>query len=101
MAGRRHTKRRTEITFETRRLLLVGGRGRVSAAGWCASCGAKVVLVTAEEAARLSGVTAREIFRRVEAGRLHFVETCGGGLLVCRESLNEGGGTAADGRAAT
>jgi hypothetical protein len=79
-------KRRIEITFETRRVLVVGGR-TVSAAGWCGACGERVRLVTAEEAARLACVTTRVIYRRVEAGQLHFIESQDGLLLICRHSL--------------
>lgn len=79
-------KRRTEITIEKQRLLLISGR-RVSATGWCDPCGAQVDLVTAETAAALSGVSTRAIYRRVESGELHFTEVREGLLLVCRESL--------------
>ena len=79
-------KRRVEITVETERLLLVRGRS-VSVTAWCAGCGARVRMVTAGEAARLSGLSAREIFRRVEAATLHFTETNEGELLVCPDSL--------------
>jgi hypothetical protein len=80
--GRSHLKRRVEITVETERVLLVRGRS-VSYTAWCEGCGARVRMVTAEEAARLSGLSTREIFRRVEAGALHFAETPEGELLVC------------------
>ena len=50
-------------------------------------CSAEVRLVTPEEAARLAGVSVREIYRRVEAGRVHFIETGQGVLLICIESL--------------
>ena len=40
-----------------------------------------------DEAAVLTATTVRNIFRRVEAGELHFVESDGGVLLVCRTSL--------------
>ncbi|MFL6228313.1 MAG: hypothetical protein ACJ741_06005 [Pyrinomonadaceae bacterium] len=81
-------KRRTEITVEMHRLLLVGGR-RVSAVGWCAGCGARARLLTAEEAARLSRVTPRDIYRRVETGQLHFIEAQDGLLLICQNSLGQ------------
>jgi hypothetical protein len=44
-------------------------------------------MLAADEAAELLQTTARSIFRRVESGELHFTETGGGGLLVCRNSL--------------
>ena len=82
----RRIKRRTEITIEKQRFLLVGGR-KLVAHGWCAVCGAQVSLVTAETAARISGVSTRSIYRQVESGNLHFLEIHDGLLLVCRESL--------------
>jgi hypothetical protein len=44
-------------------------------------------MVTADEAARLTRVTPRAIYRQVEAGRLHFIEAQDGLLLVCKNSL--------------
>ena len=47
-------------------------------------------MVTADEAAELSGVSPRTIYRRVEAGSLHFAETNEGYLLICTNSLVPG-----------
>ena len=80
------TKRRIEITVETERLLLTRGR-RVSLTAWCPACGGRVLMLPAEEAARLSGVSARTIYRRVEGGQLHYTETPEGDLLICCDSL--------------
>ena len=44
-------------------------------------------MVTADEAARLTATSAREVFRRVEHEQLHFTETDEGDLLICRNSL--------------
>ncbi|HEX3280453.1 MAG TPA: helix-turn-helix domain-containing protein [Pyrinomonadaceae bacterium] len=79
-------KRRTQITIEQQRLLLVSGR-KLSAIGWCDSCGHQVTLVTAENAAEILRISARAIYRHIESGELHFIEIHGGPLLVCRESL--------------
>jgi hypothetical protein len=52
-------------------------------------------MLGAEEAAALTGLGQRAIFRRVEDGRLHFTENPSGTLLICLNSLmNE---TRADG----
>ena len=80
-------KRRTEITIETRHVLHISNR-KLSAAGWCEPCGGRVRLVTAETAARLAAVSTRTIYRRVEAGQLHFTEMQDGLLLICVNSLN-------------
>ena len=47
-------------------------------------------MLTPDEAAALAQSTARDIYRRVEAGGLHLIETDDGALRVCVNSL---GGT--------
>ena len=54
----------------------------------CAACGEEVRMVTIDQAARLARVNSREIYREVEAGMLHFIETTEGSLLICFNSLN-------------
>ena len=44
-------------------------------------------MLTPDEAAALARTTAREIYRRVEAGELHSAETADGRLLVCMSRL--------------
>jgi len=44
-------------------------------------------MCTPEEAAVLTHVSTRTIYRRVEAGRVHFTETAEGLLLVCLNSI--------------
>ena len=79
-------KRRTQITIERERLLLISRR-KLSATGWCDPCGAQVDLLTPETAAAITGVGTRAIYRRVESGELHFTEIRDGLLLVCERSL--------------
>ena len=86
MKGETITKRRIEITVERHQVLTVKTR-RISAAGWCAQCGIKVRMVTAEDASRIARVTPRTIYRWVETGRLHFTESQDGLLLICLKSL--------------
>ena len=80
------TKRRTEITVETHRVLRISG-SNVSATEWCDRCGEKVWMITTEQAAILADVTQRLIYRWVEAGSLHPSEKPGAMLLVCVSSL--------------
>jgi hypothetical protein len=51
-------------------------------------------MLTPEEAAAFAQSTARHIYRRVEAGELHSIETNDGALRVCVNSLggNKGSG---------
>ncbi|HYW70314.1 MAG TPA: hypothetical protein VE961_04735 [Pyrinomonadaceae bacterium] len=78
--------RRTEITIEAQRLLMISRR-RVTAVTWCEQCAERVSFVGADEAAALCGVTPRAIYRWVDENQLHFVETPEGLLLLCLGSL--------------
>jgi hypothetical protein len=81
----RKTKR-TEITIETDRLLVVATR-RVSVMSWCPACGHRTNMVTVDEAAGLGCVSSRTIYQWVESERLHFAETSEGRLLICSDSI--------------
>lgn len=74
-----------EVSVETRRRITVRGSSRQET--WCTQCAAAVQMLTPGEGAALLETTARAIFRRVEAGELHFRESTNGGLRVCRNSL--------------
>ena len=75
----------TEVTIERDELWVVR-RPRARAPGWCAACG-ETEFVTPETAAVLAGSTTRTLYRLVEAGLVHFLETPEGFLLVCLRSL--------------
>jgi len=45
-------------------------------------------MVTIDQATTLVRSSSREIFREIEAGMLHFIETTEGSVLVCFNSLN-------------
>jgi hypothetical protein len=77
---------KTTITVKRERLLLITPRrGRIE--GWCGRCAAQVILMGIAEAAVIANVTQRTLFRRIEAGDLHFAETGEGAVLVCLNSL--------------
>ena len=78
-------RKRTEITVETR--LLVLRRARNHARLFCATCLSPTPLIAPDEAAVLAGVSTRTIYRWVEAEQLHYSETPEGRLLVCPNSL--------------
>jgi len=78
-------KRRTEITVETEQVLIIRRTGQPMTA-WCQQCGAEVVMITPEEAARGAGASLRAIRRLVEAGQLHFRESANGRLFICLNS---------------
>ncbi len=54
---------------------------------WCSECAEQVRMITPDEAAILTHLSPRDIYRRVEAGSLHYREMPGGFLLVCLRSL--------------
>jgi hypothetical protein len=76
-------KRRTVTTVETREVWVVRRMAPVAAYVPCADCADQTTLLAPEEAARLSGLSLRAVFRRVEAGHCHFLEAEDGRLLVC------------------
>lgn len=79
-------KRRTQITVETERFLLVKRPGN-SEQSWCAQCEAQVTRVTPETAATLTHLSRRAIYRWLETGQLHFTESADGCVAVCLNSL--------------
>jgi hypothetical protein len=54
---------------------------------WCVACARLVRMVSPEAAARISGVTAETINRRIENRSVHCMKTTAHTLLICRESL--------------
>ena len=74
------------MMIETREVWVIKRSGDVAAA-WCAECGQQVGMLTPEEAASRTHLSARAIFRRVEDGSIHYVELSNGGLLVCTNSI--------------
>jgi hypothetical protein len=71
-------QKRTEITIETERFLVVS-RHRERTILWCNQCAKDVPMVTVDEAA--------STFRMAEACRLHFARTPEGRLFICSNSL--------------
>ncbi|PYS89772.1 MAG: hypothetical protein DMF64_16870 [Acidobacteria bacterium] len=80
-------KKRTEVFIETEVEIEVKRRTRRLAPVWCEACGAAVEMVPPDVAALVAEVSARTVFGWVEAGRVHFIETTTGALLVCLNSL--------------
>ena len=56
---------------------------------WCEQCGIETLMFAPEEFARSRGTTARVVYRQIESGDFHFIETQTGTLLICNESLAE------------
>jgi excisionase family DNA binding protein len=82
-------KKRTLITIETDRVLVIRGRRPSrSRAAWCAACARQVRMVTVDEAAAVAQASSRTIYQWVEARKLHFIETPEGRLFICLNSLS-------------
>jgi hypothetical protein len=78
-------REKTVITIENYRRTVTHSRLSTLNAH-CGHCNVETQMISPGEAAALLQTTARELFRRIEAGDIHFSETENGGLLVCRNS---------------
>lgn len=77
-------KRKAEITFEIEETTILRFAERIICE-FCPQCAKSVEMASPQTIADLSDYTEREIFRLVEAGKLHFIET--GRTLICLDSL--------------
>ncbi len=80
-------KKTTAITRRRQEFFVL--RRRLSFNLFCEKCEADGEFVMIDDAVLFSGLTTREIVRRVEIHEIHFVETARGHLFVCRASLKE------------
>ena len=79
-------RRKTAVIVQTHQVTTVH-LTRQPMRAWCGTCRAEVVMLTPEEATTLAQISARNIYRRVEVGELHSIETEDGALRVCVNSL--------------
>jgi hypothetical protein len=79
-------QKRTQITIETERLLVVSRRHEAARIR-CNQCDTSLPMLTVDEAAAKAVTTPIVIFRLAEAGRLHFAVTPEGRLFICPSSL--------------
>ncbi|HQU82701.1 MAG TPA: hypothetical protein PKY59_06240 [Pyrinomonadaceae bacterium] len=77
-------KRKAEITFEIEETIILRQAQRITDA-FCPQCAKQVEMASPQTIADLSDYSEREIFRLVEAGKLHFIET--ERILICLDSL--------------
>lgn len=80
--------KRTKITVRTDQVRVIRRR-RSCGMKWCEPCAAPAEMLSPEEAAVVSDLSLRAIFRLVEGGELHFTETLDGLLWICFNSLLE------------
>jgi hypothetical protein len=58
-----------------------------SAQEWCGICGSTAPMLTPILAATLSHLSLRTLFRWIESGDIHFVETPDGDIFLCLASV--------------
>lgn len=78
-------KRKTEITFELEETTIVWQEAKILTE-FCPQCQVRVKMASPKAIADLSGFTEREIFRLIEAGKIHFTET--DRILICLNSIS-------------
>lgn len=74
-----------EIEIVKRETLIIS-QPRFAARPSCGDCGADA-MVTPEEAAAITKINLRTIFRLVETGEIHFAENASGAFYICADSL--------------
>ena len=79
-------KRKTEIEIELSETIAYSRRSERFET-FCPECKSPVEMSTPQVAAILTQSTEREIYRFIETGKVHFVET--DRVLICLKSLNE------------
>jgi len=77
---------KTECSLEIDDVFVIQRLGR-SIETWCLGCNQTATQVTPEDAALLTGIGPRAIYRLVESGEIHCCEAPGNLLLVCLRSL--------------
>ena len=77
----------TEITFREVRERVIRVRANVKTV-FCEGCNCPARHFSVEQAAALLGLSELAIFRLVEHGPLHSVESTSGALLICRNSIS-------------
>ncbi len=80
------TKRRTVITVQTERQLLIRG-GRGSGRAWCPACAADVEVLSLTEAVAWAGVSPGIIYHWVREGNVHCAKQGAAQPWICVNSL--------------
>jgi hypothetical protein len=79
--------RRTVITFEKLERSFYRLPGSEPLLAQCEQCCAEVSWLTPNQVVAITGLSSREIFRRIEANTIHFNEAPEGSLHICPNSL--------------
>jgi len=79
-------RKRTEITIETERVLIIRRR---STRAWCQACGGEVEMVGLAEAEAITGAVQPMLRDSAEARGWHLAKSQAGTPLICLESLRK------------
>lgn len=78
--------RRTEVTIETDEIVVVRS-SRTTILPLCPQCCDTVAMITPDQAAEMVSSNTRTIYRLMEQGQIHNIETEEGQVFVCPRSL--------------
>jgi hypothetical protein len=82
-------KKRWEISFESREQWRIFSEPQTEHLQ-CPACTEESQMLTVENLAILTGTSQLEIFREIERGNLHFIETRDSRLFVCVAAFSKG-----------
>lgn len=80
---------KTEIKFEMHELTVIRVRRSQTVTAFCTQCKAKVKHLSVARASAVLGVSETAVFRLVECGAAHSMETASGRLYLCGNSVSE------------
>lgn len=78
------------VTTVSHEILIARVNNKSEFREFCDGCSAETKMLTVDEAVSFSGVSTFEILRRLQEREVHFLETDGGHLFVCKNSLEAG-----------
>jgi hypothetical protein len=79
---------KTEIKFETHELTVIRVHRSQSVTVFCEQCEVNVRHLSVARASAVLAVSETRVFRLVESGAVHWLETPAGSLLVCGNSIS-------------
>lgn len=85
--GRNGGRKQIVITAEKSETYIIRQEPSGPVRAWCGGCGEEIECLTIEQAVTLTGLSARNVFRLVEAEGIHSCETVAGQLFICPNSV--------------
>src|SRR5262245_60768572 len=77
---------RNELFIEKQEVIVIHRRGEAHSP-FCFQCGNLAIMMTLEEATAITKVSMRLLCRLADEGKIHFLETSKGVLLLCSRTL--------------